>query len=227
MALQSLCAAFRSQLKVSALSRPFAIRSVATSSLSHDAEPSTAQYPKPPEGFTNFNKHPLDYAPGFVNPYEEKRVPWPSVKVTGYRMRLALKEGFKDEELEEAGIPKDYWPVFKDHDNLPKRKMVKTALDTFGEDEHDTGRTEVQVAIYTSRIAAITDHLKAHKKDFSSRRGMMLLIGRRRRLLRYLEREDPVRYFKCIQALKLRPLRNLYAKNTARYELLAKRGKDK
>lgn len=68
----------------------------------------------------------------------------------------------------------------------------------------DVGSTEVQVALMTRRIADLTEHLKQHKKDFSSRRGMFKLVSRRRRLLRYLRGLDPNRYTNLIQSLGLR-----------------------
>ena len=68
----------------------------------------------------------------------------------------------------------------------------------------DTGSPEVQIALLTRRIAQLTEHLKQHKKDFHSRRGLYLLVGQRRRLLRYLKRENPKRYAKLLQELGIR-----------------------
>ena len=68
----------------------------------------------------------------------------------------------------------------------------------------DTGSTEVQVAILSKRISDLTEHLKAHKKDHSSRRGLLMLVGRRRRLLEYLRREDIDRYRDIVAKLGLR-----------------------
>lgn len=68
----------------------------------------------------------------------------------------------------------------------------------------DTGSTEVQVAILTERIRQLTDHLRVHKKDFHSQRGLMKLVGRRRGLLRYLNRKHPARYKSLIATLGLR-----------------------
>ena len=68
----------------------------------------------------------------------------------------------------------------------------------------DTGSTEVQVAILTHRIEQLTDHLRANKKDHHSQRGLLKLVGRRRGLLRYLNREDPARYKALIASLGLR-----------------------
>jgi len=68
----------------------------------------------------------------------------------------------------------------------------------------DTGSPEVQVALLTQRIAHLTEHLKTHKKDHGSRRGMLALVGRRRRLLNYLKREDIHRYRELIRRLGLR-----------------------
>jgi small subunit ribosomal protein S15 len=63
---------------------------------------------------------------------------------------------------------------------------------------------EVQVALLTARIEQLTEHLKVHKKDFHSRRGLYILVGRRRRLLQYLAKKDPARYRRLIQELDLR-----------------------
>lgn len=68
----------------------------------------------------------------------------------------------------------------------------------------DTGSAEVQIAVLTRRIADLTDHLKSHKKDHASRRGLLQMVGRRRRLLDYLKREDIERYREIIAKLGLR-----------------------
>ena len=74
----------------------------------------------------------------------------------------------------------------------------------FGEGPSDTGRTEVQVALLTERINELTDHLRTHRKDHHSRRGLLMLVGRRRRFLDYLAREDLERYRALIRELGLR-----------------------
>jgi small subunit ribosomal protein S15 len=68
----------------------------------------------------------------------------------------------------------------------------------------DTGSPEVQVAILTERIGNLTEHLKTHKKDFASRRGLLMLVGQRRRLLDYLRRKEESRYQNLIERLGLR-----------------------
>ena len=70
--------------------------------------------------------------------------------------------------------------------------------------DNDTGSPEVQVAILTTRILELTEHLKTHKKDHASRRGLLKMVGRRRRLLEYLKREDIERYRALIARLGLR-----------------------
>ena len=70
--------------------------------------------------------------------------------------------------------------------------------------EGDTGSPEVQVAVLTRRIADLTEHLKVHKHDHHSRRGLLLLVGRRRRLLNYLSKTDITRYRSLIERLGLR-----------------------
>lgn len=68
----------------------------------------------------------------------------------------------------------------------------------------DTGSPEVQVAILSERIRSLTGHMDAHKKDFHSRRGLLMMVGRRRRLLDYLKRKDEKRYQALIERLGLR-----------------------
>jgi small subunit ribosomal protein S15 len=70
--------------------------------------------------------------------------------------------------------------------------------------EGDTGSPEVQVAILTERVTGLTEHLKLHQKDFASRRGLLMMVGQRRRLLDYLRRNDEGRYQKLIERLGLR-----------------------
>jgi small subunit ribosomal protein S15 len=74
----------------------------------------------------------------------------------------------------------------------------------FGENAQDTGSTRVQVALLTARINDLTEHLREHKKDHHSRRGLLMLVGQRRRLLRYLERRDLERYRSLVTDLGLR-----------------------
>jgi small subunit ribosomal protein S15 len=70
--------------------------------------------------------------------------------------------------------------------------------------EADTGSSEVQIALLTRRINDLTEHLKQHQKDHHSRRGLLLLVGRRRALLDYMKREDEERYRRLIQRLAIR-----------------------
>ena len=81
-----------------------------------------------------------------------------------------------------------------------KREIVER----FGSTTDDTGRTEVQIALLTERIAALTEHLRVHRKDHHSRRGLLMLVGHRRRLLGYLQRSDLERYRSLIRELGLR-----------------------
>ena len=74
----------------------------------------------------------------------------------------------------------------------------------FARADGDTGSPEVQVAILTERIKNLTEHLKEHKKDFHSRRGLLIMVGQRRGLLDYLKRKDSERYDTLIQRLGLR-----------------------
>jgi len=74
----------------------------------------------------------------------------------------------------------------------------------FGKDEKDSGRAEVQIALITKRLNDLTDHFNSHKKDHHSRRGLMMLVGKRRRLLDYLAEKDINRYRDVIKELNIR-----------------------
>lgn len=77
-------------------------------------------------------------------------------------------------------------------------------LSTYARADKDTGSTEVQVALLTERINELTEHLKIHKKDNHSRRGLLIMVGKRRRLLNYLEASDVERYRDIIAKLGIR-----------------------
>ena len=74
---------------------------------------------------------------------------------------------------------------------------------TYGDSEKDTGSSEGQIALFSFRINHLTEHLKLNKKDFSTQRALMRLVGKRRRLLEYLKKKDPKRYEEVAKALKL------------------------
>jgi small subunit ribosomal protein S15 len=80
----------------------------------------------------------------------------------------------------------------------------KTVIEKFAPKPGDTGSPEVQVALLTQRITDLTEHLKIHSKDNHSRRGLLLLVGQRRRLLTFLARKDIARYRKLVEELGLR-----------------------
>ncbi len=82
--------------------------------------------------------------------------------------------------------------------------VKKEIIDEFATSEGDTGSPEVQVALMSRRIDDLTQHLKTHKHDHHTRRGLLLLVGRRRRLLKYLAKNDINRYRSLIQRLGLR-----------------------
>ena len=86
---------------------------------------------------------------------------------------------------------------------MDKEKKTEI-IGNFRAKEGDTGTTEVQVALITERINELTTHLAAHRKDFHTQRGLLKLVGHRRRLLAYLSREDVDRYNKLIKKLGLR-----------------------
>ena len=74
----------------------------------------------------------------------------------------------------------------------------------YGKDERDSGSSAVQVAILTERIKGLTEHMKAHKKDYHTRRGLLTLVGQRRRLLSYIKKQDVEAYRSLIRSLGIR-----------------------
>lgn len=80
----------------------------------------------------------------------------------------------------------------------------KKVIDKFKIHENDTGSSEVQIAILTKKINRLNEHLKANKKDHHSRRGLVIMVGKRKRLLGYLKKNDITRYKKIIEELGLR-----------------------
>jgi small subunit ribosomal protein S15 len=88
---------------------------------------------------------------------------------------------------------------------MPLTKDRKAELiGKYGRSPNDTGSAEVQVALLTDRINELTEHLRDHRKDHHSRRGLLMLVGKRRRLLRYLERSNLERYRALVSELGLR-----------------------
>ncbi len=81
-----------------------------------------------------------------------------------------------------------------------KAELIKQ----YGKSESDSGSAEVQVAILTARIKELTEHMKSHKKDFHTRRGLLMLVGKRRRLLSYIKKNDIETYRSLIKSLGIR-----------------------
>lgn len=77
-------------------------------------------------------------------------------------------------------------------------------IEQFRQHPRDTGSPEVQIALLSQRINSLTEHLKTHRKDYASRRGLIMMVNQRRRLLNYLSRRDPERYRQVVERLKLR-----------------------
>jgi small subunit ribosomal protein S15 len=80
----------------------------------------------------------------------------------------------------------------------------KEIIEEFGENSKDTGSAEVQIAMLTSRIRELTEHLKLHKKDHHSRRGLVTLVAKRKKLMKYLRRTGPDAYVEMIKKLQIR-----------------------
>jgi len=92
-----------------------------------------------------------------------------------------------------------------DRENMALEAELKTKImKEYATVEGDTGSPEVQVAVLTRRIKDLTEHMKVHKHDHHSRRGLLLLVGRRRRLLNYLKNKDISRYRTLIERLEIR-----------------------
>jgi small subunit ribosomal protein S15 len=84
------------------------------------------------------------------------------------------------------------------------QERKQTIISKFGANDADTGSTKVQIALLTERINDLTEHLRAHKKDHHSRRGLLMLVGQRRRFLNYLQRNDLEGYRALLKELGLR-----------------------
>lgn len=84
------------------------------------------------------------------------------------------------------------------------REQKRTVIDTYRTHDTDTGSPEVQIALLSERIGQLTDHFKTHKKDHASRRGLLMLVSKRRRLLDYLKKYDSERYKDVISKLGIR-----------------------
>ena len=87
---------------------------------------------------------------------------------------------------------------------LSRMKTNQEIIKEYGKSDTDTGSAEVQVALLSNRIDHLTDHLKTHKKDHHTRRGLLMLVGKRKRLLQYLQNQDVQKYRDLIDKLGLR-----------------------
>ena len=85
-----------------------------------------------------------------------------------------------------------------------EKEMTVDLIKSYGSNEKDSGSADVQVAILTERIKNLTEHLKTHKKDFGSRRGLLSMVGQRRNLLQYIKKKNDDRYQGLIKKLGLR-----------------------
>jgi small subunit ribosomal protein S15 len=103
-----------------------------------------------------------------------------------------------------ALISSDRGPIDGDIFVALTAEQKKEILTSYGLHDTDTGSPEAQVALLTRRIADLTEHLKVHKHDHHSRRGLLLLVGRRRRLLKYVSQIDVARYRSLVERLGLR-----------------------
>ncbi len=84
------------------------------------------------------------------------------------------------------------------------KEQKKEILDDFGKHETDTGSAEGQIALLTKRVRELTEHAKQHKKDHHSRRGLVMIVSKRKKLMKYLRRKDPKGYVQLVKKLKIR-----------------------
>ena len=99
----------------------------------------------------------------------------------------------------------DDWKISRSaSSSVLAREQKKTVIDTYRTHATDTGSPEVQIAILSERIGQLTDHFKSHKKDHASRRGLLMMVSKRRRLLDYLKKYDSERYKTVISKLGIR-----------------------
>jgi small subunit ribosomal protein S15 len=84
------------------------------------------------------------------------------------------------------------------------KERKQQIIQDFARGDDDTGSPEVQIAILTTRINSLTEHMREHGKDYASRRGLLMMVGRRRRLLDYLKKVDPQRYLDILRRLEIR-----------------------
>lgn len=111
-------------------------------------------------------------------------------------MKFILKRAFNDNHL--LRRPDEIFI------NMLTKKQKQNIIDKFRTHDTDTGSPQVQIAILTSEVKDLTKHLRQHKKDFSSRRGLLKKVVERRRLLKYLEREDEKAFKKLVEELQIR-----------------------
>ena len=95
-------------------------------------------------------------------------------------------------------------PVVLGREMAITKEKKSELIGSFGRDGQDTGSPEVQIALLTARINDLTEHFKTHAKDHASRRGLLMMVNKRRRLLDYLNRRDPDRYREIVERLSLR-----------------------
>ena len=95
------------------------------------------------------------------------------------------------------------------HHYMIDKKKKAQLIKKFATHDTDTGSSEVQIALLTEEIKNLTDHLKTHKKDFSSRRGLLRKVSERRKLLKYLERENPESFDDLVKKLKIKVIKKI------------------
>ncbi len=105
------------------------------------------------------------------------------------------------------------------------KKKKEAIIKKFRIHENDSGSAEVQIAILTEEIKELIEHLKVHKKDFSSRRGLLRKVGQRRRLLKFLEKDNPKSYESLVKRLKLKKVEEPVEEQSPKNEAEEEKGK--
>ncbi len=105
------------------------------------------------------------------------------------------------------------------------KKKKEAIIKKFRIHENDSGSAEVQIAILTEEIKELIEHLKVHKKDFSSRRGLLRKVGQRRRLLKFLEKDNPKSYESLVKRLKLKKVEEPVEEQPSKNEAEEEKGK--
>ena len=141
-----------------------------------------------------------------VRESDQKKSPDRGQPQCGARLTLDATELYENSAAVIVSLTyQDDWKISRSaSSSVLAREQKKTVIDTYRTHATDTGSPEVQIAILSERIGQLTDHFKTHKKDHASRRGLLMMVSKRRRLLDYLKKYDSERYKTVISKLGIR-----------------------